>query len=354
MPLEPDEPRLRGRFEEGRIERLVGELERDVHPGAASRRDPVRIEARSVYRPVEAARLALVARGHGREAALPLDPFEHQGGDVPRERARGVGHGPGRGLRGVADDGGGEGVGPIEQVLAHDDDREARHAQVLLRAGVDEPEASHVDRARQDVRRHVGDEGRPARIRSRNRAELDPRDGLVGDVVEVGRSGRDLPLFTGRDGPVAVALRGRRHPHPAEAPRLGDGARRPGPGVDVARGSSRAREIERDRGELHLRPSLEEEHAMGLRDLHQPAKARLEPRRELQERRAAVALLRHRDARAVPVGEVLADPLDDGRGQCGGARAEVDRSLSHAFSPGAGRSPPRHRRRPLPRPPRLR
>ena len=353
MALEPDEPRLGGRFEEGGVEPFVGKLERDVHPGAASRRDPVRVEARGVYRPVEAARLALVARGHRREPALPLDPFEHQGGDVPRERARGVGHGPGRGLRGVADDGGGEGVGAVEQVLTHDDDREARHPHVLLRAGVDEPEASHVDRARQDVRRHVGDEGRPARVR--DAGELDPGDGLVRDVVEVGRSGGGLPLLPGRDGAVAVRLRGRGHPHPAEAPRLRDGARRPGPGVDVARGPPLSREVERNRRELHLRAALEEEHAMGLRDLHQPAKARLEPRRELQERPAAVALLRHRDAGAVPVREVLADPLDDRRGQRGGARAEVDRSLhvpSLSPRPRPPRPPPRRRRRPLPLPPR--
>jgi hypothetical protein len=53
----------------------------------------------------------------------------------------------------------------LEQVLAGDHQRDARRAQVLLRARVDQPVLRHVDRPAEDVARRVAHEERPARRR---------------------------------------------------------------------------------------------------------------------------------------------------------------------------------------------
>ena len=71
-------PASRGRLEEHGVEGRVGQLERDVHPGAGPGLDPVRIEARRVDRPVQALGLAFVPFSHGRDPAFALDPLEHQ------------------------------------------------------------------------------------------------------------------------------------------------------------------------------------------------------------------------------------------------------------------------------------
>ena len=55
-----------------------------------------------------------------------------------------------------------------EQIVAHDHEREACRADVLLRAGVDQTELRHVDRPRQDGRRHVGDQRHVAGISARS------------------------------------------------------------------------------------------------------------------------------------------------------------------------------------------
>ena len=71
---------------------------------------------------------------------------------------------------------------------------------------------------------------------------------------------------------------------------------------------------------------------MAVGDRHQPPEARLELRRERHEGSVPVAQLHYRGAGAVPVGELVPDPLDDRGGQRGRPRAEVDDSF-HLLSP---------------------
>ena len=126
------------------VELGVRQRERHVHPGAARRWPPdcCRSRSRSMA-PYSIAALARLRSRHRREAALALDPLEHQAGDVPGERRRRVEH------RAV-----------VRHRLAVEHRRrvraracpsrssrtitthEARGPDVLLRAGIDHAEAA--------------------------------------------------------------------------------------------------------------------------------------------------------------------------------------------------------------------
>jgi hypothetical protein len=66
-------------------------------------------------------------------------------------------------------------------------ERQPGRADVLLRAGVDQAVARDVDRPRQDVRRHVGDQRHGAGVRRPVVLEADDR--LVRADVDVGAPG---------------------------------------------------------------------------------------------------------------------------------------------------------------------
>src|SRR5204862_49083 len=71
-----------------------------------------------------------------------------------------------------------------EQIVADDRDRQSRRAEILLRAGVDQPETLDVERTRQKRRRRVGDERHVAGIG--DRMKLDAADRLVRGVMHIG------------------------------------------------------------------------------------------------------------------------------------------------------------------------
>ena len=133
--------------------------------------------------------------------------------------------------------------------------RQPGRADVLLRAGVDQAVARDVDRPRQDVRRHVGDQrhvagvGRPV--------VLDAADRLVRADVDVGGVGVELPLALRRDRREAVRLAARRDVDRAVVLRLGDRVLRPFAGVDVvgARRSRAAGSSARSRSGRSRRPA---------------------------------------------------------------------------------------------------
>ena len=162
-PFEIHQAGLRGLGAERLVEIGLGQRERHVHPRTGVFRHRALVELRSLDEAVEPLGLGTIARLHGLEAALLLEPLEHQAGEVPAEGRRRVEHGAfiGHGLEvphrrrawaRLAD-----------QVVAHDHDADARRADVLLRAGVDEAELRDVQRSRQDGRgevrhqRHVAD-----------------------------------------------------------------------------------------------------------------------------------------------------------------------------------------------------
>ena len=74
----------------------------------------------------------------------------------------------------------------LEQVVAHDQHDQARGADILLGARVDQAEPRDVQRPRQDVRGHVGNQRHVADIG--NLLELDAMNGLVRRVVDIARA----------------------------------------------------------------------------------------------------------------------------------------------------------------------
>src|SRR5258708_20675569 len=76
-------------------------------------------------------------------------------------------------------------VGAFGEVFADDDHRDAGGAKIFLGAGEDDAVLFHVDGARGDVRRHVGDERYVAGFRQGG--PLRAFDGVIGADVDVGR-----------------------------------------------------------------------------------------------------------------------------------------------------------------------
>ena len=132
------------------VEIRLGERERHVHPGTRIRRHRALVEAAAFDEAVELFGLGAVALFHRLQAALLLEPLEHEAREVPAEGRRRVEHGAfvGHGLE--VPHGRRAGARLADEVVAHDHDADARRADVLLRAGVDEAELRHVDGARQD------------------------------------------------------------------------------------------------------------------------------------------------------------------------------------------------------------
>ena len=144
--------RLRA-LEEGVVERLVAQLERHVH-AASGRRLRHRVACRSALRRGSrraAAALAMLCASIAARPPCALQPLEHQAGDVDRVGRRRVEHRVVVGLLLVVEGRRRDRQRLADQVVAHDHDREAGRADVLLRAAVDQAVAAHVDRPRQDV-----------------------------------------------------------------------------------------------------------------------------------------------------------------------------------------------------------
>ena len=143
-------------------------------------------------------------------------------------------------------------------------------AGVLLRAGVDQRRSvAHVDRPRQEVRRHVGDQRHVARALRGRSATRTPCDRLVR---------RDVQCTPGRPSTLAARRRSgtRRNPRPAPSTRL-----RIGPAVAasfaafvphdpvITYSAARVRaaeEVHRHHRELLCRSALAEHDAVGRRD----------------------------------------------------------------------------------------
>src|SRR5690606_24531836 len=96
-----------------------------------------------------------------------------------------------------------------------------RGTDVLLRAGIDETEARHVHRSRQDVRGHVGYQRHAAGLG--NLVELQAVDGLVRGVVYVRGIAVEPPFAGRRQAGEAVVAGVHREIHLAETARVIDG-----------------------------------------------------------------------------------------------------------------------------------
>ena len=84
--------------------------------------------------------------GLKRFPAERLQPLEHQAGDIDRVAGRRIEHRIGLGLRLVVHHAR-RALGHLaDEIVAHDGDRQARGADVLLRTGVDQAELGDVER----------------------------------------------------------------------------------------------------------------------------------------------------------------------------------------------------------------
>ena len=263
-------------------------------------------------------------------AALREQPFEHEARDVDRVGRRRVDHRiRGRLLLPVKRRRR-DRQRAIEEIAADDHERETRRADVLLRAAVDHAVLRDVDDARQDVRRHVGDQRNPARVR--RPLVFDAADGLVRADVHVRRIVRELPRRLRRHVGEVLVLRRRRDVDRAVLLRFLDRFLRPLAGVDVVGDFPLAKEVHRDDRVLGNRAALQEQHLVVGGDREQRAQVGLRLRGDADELLAAMAHLHHRHPGAVPVEHFGGGLLEDGFGKHRGSGAEIEHS--HGTGPG--------------------
>src|SRR5216684_3514534 len=96
---------------------------------------------------VEKLGFGLIALLHSLNSAFGFDPFQDQAHDVNRERGRRVIERLLLDVRAVLKKRGEILVSALSEILANDDDGDARRAQVFLSAGKDEAELFYIDGA---------------------------------------------------------------------------------------------------------------------------------------------------------------------------------------------------------------
>src|SRR5699024_3433351 len=130
-----------------------------------------------------------------RDAALGLQPVQHQAQHVDAPAGRGVVHGVlvDHGL--VVHHQGGVGQLVAGQLLPDDHHSQAGGGHVLLGAGEDDAILAHVHRAGENIGGHVAHDGHAVRLG--DIGPLGAVDGVVGAVVEVAGLGIQLQLLLG-------------------------------------------------------------------------------------------------------------------------------------------------------------
>ena len=210
----------------------------------------------------------------------------------------------------------------IEQVLAHDYQRQSRGADVLLRAAIDHAVTRHIDRTRQKVRRHVCHQRHCTDVRYP--VILDAADRLVGAHVHVRGVGRQLPARAFRHiGEVFVFAR-RRDVDLRVLLRFLDRLLRPFAGVDEVDHFAIAEQVHRHDRVFADRAALQEQHFVVVTDRHQLAQIGLGLVRDRNELGAAMAHLHHRHAAAVPVEHFCCGALQHFFREHRGSGAEIE------------------------------
>ena len=323
MPLEVGEPCGLGAGQEVGVAGGVGQGEGHVHPGPRALLNRVGVEVGGVDVAVEKLGLGAVALGHCLQAAAVLDPVADEPQQVDGEGGRRVEHGVGVGHLLVVQDGGGHRAGPPQQVLAHDDDGQARGPHVLLSPGVDEAVAGDVDGPREDRGGEVGHQRDLAGLG--HVVELDAADGLVGRVVQIagGLGHREgAGLGSGRVG--GGGLVGGHDDVELVGAGLLDGLSGPLAGVEVGDRVTGGGQVEGDAGELGAGPALEEEHAVVVGHGQEAAQGGLGVGRAGHEVGPTVGDLQDGHSRSAPAGELGGSLLEDGQGELGRTGGEIE------------------------------
>ena len=267
MALQVRKALRRGLLHEQRVGVRVGGGEGHVHAAAGGRLGLRDVERALVQQVVEQLRFFDVDLLDAFHAALLLQPLHAQARHVDGVGGRGVEHGvllghlrPVQHLRA-------DGACVAQQILAHDYQRHACGADVLLRARVDHAEAADVVDLGEDVGGHVGHQRHVARLRKACIAGAE--DGVVGGDVDVLRVGIEVRLRQIGNAAVVLLPGGGCAAHAAVLLRLVHGDVGEVATVDVVRAAVFAQQVHGNRRELARRAALQPEHRIGIRDVHQ-------------------------------------------------------------------------------------
>ena len=179
----------------------------------------------------------------------------------------------------------------------NDRDREPRGCHVLLRTGKDHAVLRHVHRARENVGRHIARERHAAGLG--HILPFRTVDGVIGAIVKVRSTGRELQLALLRDAGVTAGGGICRDVHRAVL--LGFFCRASGkvPGHGVIRRAVRPHQIKRDHRKLRRSAALQKQDRMCVRDGQCAAKARLHFLKDIGKGLTSVTHLHHGHTRPV-------------------------------------------------------
>ncbi len=322
MALELNHALGLGALEELFVQRGILEREGHVHARTVLLAHRVGVEARRIDAVVEHFRLGDVLLFHGCQAALLLEPLEHQASDVDAIGRRRVVHRVVVGVGLVVEHGLRRGNALADQVVANDDDGQPGRTDVLLRAGVDQAVLADIDGLRQDVRRHVAHQRHVPGVR--RPVEFDAADGLVAGVMHVGGFLVELPvLLRRRIGEFAVLAAGDDIDLAEGLGRL-DGLLRPLAGMHVVGTGLAGQQVHRDHLELQRGAALQEQHLVVGGNCQQFAQIGFRLGVDAHVFLAAMAHFHHRLAAAVPVEQFVGGLLENDLGQCRGSCAEIE------------------------------
>ena len=145
-------------------------------------------------------------------------------------------------------------VGALGEVFADDNHRDAGGAKIFLGAGEDDAVPLHVDGARSDVRRHVGDQRHLASFRQG--CPLRAFDGVVGADVDVGGIWREFHFVAAGKPRELFRFGGGRDMVEDTLLQFTNGLGGPSAGMENVNGLSREAEVHRGHGELHAAAPL--------------------------------------------------------------------------------------------------
>ncbi len=301
MPLERDEPRRLGFFDELFVQFLGRGHERHVHDGAVLLFHAVGVELRIVDEVVQKPRLVFVDFVDLLDPAQLFEVTEHQVRHVDGEAGRRVVQRAVFRLRFPFEHGRALRQRVFNEILAGDDDGHAGRGDVLLRARIDDAEFVHVDLAGKDLRAHVGDQ---RRLHVGEFHIAGAEDGVVRADVHIVRIVVEGDLLHVGDIRVSLVLGGGDAARFAEdlalLPRLfGEVAR------DHIVGFARVHQVQGHGGELLARAALHKEHAVIFGDVHQFAQVGFRLFHDGGERFIAVADLAYAHARSGKIEELF-------------------------------------------------
>ena len=134
------------------------QAERHVHDRTRIMIGVAAIKVGRVDRVVDQLRLLLRSRVHRRQSAFFLQPLANQTDDVNAPGVRRVVERLVLDVRAIVEHRVQSVGNPLQQIVAHDHERDAARSHVLLRAGIDERIFLNRNRMRQNVRRSVGNQ----------------------------------------------------------------------------------------------------------------------------------------------------------------------------------------------------